>query len=914
MTILKTRLFKPDVSEGYLIRQRLHNQMEKHRYKPVHLVVAAAGYGKSVFISQWLDHINANYCWISLDNDCNDIRTFLNYLGESICSKFTSSDCDILQLAKAIELPTTNEISRNVVNELQSIDKDLVVVLDDYHVIKDPAVHDLMGKLIKNFPERHTVIIASRFDPTIKLSKLKAYDKVNEIRMADLRFSQEEINELAAQQFSEQLLEETSKSILNLTEGWIVPIRLILKDIAKRRTTEIVYGINQNNSEKVTSYLMEEVLKPEHPMLKESLMQASLFPMFSIELLIRLFINEHPGEEQKQAELESLIRQFIQHSLFIIPLDNEKNWYRFHHLVQEFLNKRIKQKIPPSRISHLLINGSSFFEANDSIDEAILLSVQANDNVLAASIIDRHRHKLINEHRLDVLRQWLNMIPVEMVDEHPGLLLTRAALFETTQNTVDMLKDLRRAEELLTEFSDQSDKSSLLWGEFYSLLAASAAFSGDIEMALESAAKAEDLLAAEHEYLRYFSMVYRVLVLNAVGRGDEAMELLLEDRKKLSVSQKRSRTNNHISSVLLRFEMGQVDSYLYDAHEACKLAEEIGDYTANTYANYFLAVSAYIKNNLEQVLPYIENVLINKYSSRPYWILHSYFVKGICLLAVGQSAAFESCVIELLEYAMMFPSPYLNNGALIMQTELFLRQGNINKAREVSKKVNFDTLDIVLAYHLPKLVEVKLLLADGQPDQLDQAAELIHKFDETARTTNNNNLLYQVRCLKVLLLARRNKTGEALNLLRQTLSATNNEGYIRLYTDHGAEMRMLVDQLHEEEKRDPYVQAIIGSFNPVGDPIIPLNQLDLPQGRYVFVNTRGSRIKITAREQKLLIHLSKGLQNKEIAELIHVAPNSVKTSLYRLYRKLEINNRQEAIVKAAELNILVLPVIQTSKS
>ncbi len=913
MTILKTRLFKPPVSNGYLPRQRLLDKMTENHYKPVHLLVAAAGYGKSVFISQWLDEIDSGYCWISLEEDCNDIRTFLTYLGEAICSKLMSPDCDMLQLAKALELPNLIEISRVVINELQSIDKQIVVVFDDYHQIKEQAVHDLMSELIKSFPKKHKIIITSRFDPPINLTKLKAYDKVNEIRMADLCFSLEEINELATKLFCERLEQEALVSILKLTEGWIVPIRLILKDFFKRRTTEVVYGINQNTGEKVTAYLLEELFKHEHPMLKESLMQASLFPMFNIKMLISLFINEHPDEEPKQAELEHMIRQFTQQSLFIIPLDNDNNWFRFHHLVQEFLDNRIKQKMLLTKISKVLVQGSIFFEANDSIDEAILLCVQAKEYELAASIFDRHRHKLLNEHRLDVLRKWLGMIPVEIVDEHPGLLLTRAALFETTQNTVDMLKDLRRAEELLKAFNDQSDKSSLLRGEFYSLLTSSAALSGDMKMALESAAKAEELLEVEHEYLRYFSMAYRVLVLNAVGRGVEAMEILLKDRKKLSVFQKRSRMSNHILSVLLRFDMGQVDSYLYDAHEARKLAEEISDNTAVVYANYFLAVSAYVKNDLEQVLPDIENVLSNKYSSRPFWVLHSYFVKGIYLLAVGQSAAFESCAIELVEYAMKFPSPYLYNTALIMQTELYLRQGKIKKAREVSKKVNFDSFDIVLPYHLTKLVEVKLLLADKQSGQLDRAAELIQKFDEIARITNNNNFLYQVHCLEVLLLARRNKTSEALNLLRQSLSATKKEGFVRIYTDHGAEMKMLVDQLHEEEKSDPYAQVIIGSFNPVGNHPLSHNQLDLPQGGHVFVNAKGARMKITAREQKLLIQLSKGLQNKEIAELIHVAPNSVKTSLYRLYRKLKVNNRQEAIGKAAELGILALPVIQPSK-
>ncbi len=904
MNIHKTRLFKPPVGNGYLTRQRLFDKMTKNRHKPVHLVVAAAGYGKSVFISQWLDEIDSDFCWISVEEDCNDIRTFLTYLGEAICSKFTSPDCDILQLAKALELPNTAETCRIIVNELQSIDKEIAVVFDDYHQIKEQAVHDLMSELIKRFPKKHKIIITSRFDPPINLTKLKAYDKVNEIRMADLRFSQEEINDLATNLFSQRLEEETLESILELTEGWIVPVRLILQDFFKRRTTEIVYGINQSTSETVAGFLLEELFRHEHPMLKESLMQASLFPMFSINLLISLFREEHPDEELKQAELKGMIRQFTQQSLFIIPLDKDNDWFRFHHLVQEFLNDRIKQKILPSKISNILVKGSLFFEANDSIQEAISLSVQANDYELAASIFDKHRHKLLNEHRLDVMRQWLAMIPVEIVDEYPGLLLTRAALFETTHNTVDMLKDLRRAEELLTKLGDQSEKSSLLLGEFYSLSTSSEALSGNVEMALESAAKAEDLLVVEHEYLRYYSMGYRVLVLNAVGRGDEAMELLLEDRKKLSVSQKRSRMNNHIVSVLLRFDMGQVDSFLYDAHEARKLAEEIGDNTAAVYASYFLAVSAYVKNDLEQVLPNIENVLINKYSSRPFWILHSYFVKGIYLLATGQSAAFENCVSELVEYAMTYSSSNFYNSALIMQVELFLRQGKINKAREISKKVNFTSFDILLPYHLPKLAEVKLLLADGQAGQLDRASELIQKFDETARRTNNNNFLYQVQCLEVLLLARRNKTSEALNLLRQSLEATKKEGFVRIYTDHGAEMRMLVDQLHEEEKKDPYVRAIIGSFNVVDRHSLSLKQLDMSKGRHVFVNAKGTRVKITAREQVLLIHLRKGLQNKEIAELIHVAPNSVKTSLYRLYRKLAVNNRQEAIKKAAELGVL----------
>ena len=396
MNLIKTKLFKPPVQDGYLIRSGLLNKLIKNQYKPVTLVVAPAGYGKSVAVSQWLDISKTKYSWISLDEDCNELIVFLKLLCTSILPYLNENDdiCEIL--TEAPELPDLDQIAKQIVNSLAGIQDDHILVLDDYHLIDNPDIHKLMQILAENFKQKHIITFISRFDPPVKWNKLKSYDLVNEIRTIDLQFSLEEISELSTRVFSNPLDRDITSIILKSTEGWIVPTRLILKSIAENRLNPQTLKDKDADKLEQTFVFLEDTIRQEDGEIQKSLMIASLFQRFNISLLTEIFDKENPGEKQESELFKNKMEKFISQSTFIISLDNNKNWYRFHDLIRDFLIKRIYSVFSPDKINNALITGSKFFEENQSFDEAIQLCVKAGNISLAIAVIEKNRLKFLN--------------------------------------------------------------------------------------------------------------------------------------------------------------------------------------------------------------------------------------------------------------------------------------------------------------------------------------------------------------------------------------------------------------------------------------------------------------------------------------------------------------------------------------
>ena len=468
-----------------------------------------------------------------------------------------------------------------------------------------------------------------------------------------------------------------------------------------------------------------------------------------------------------------------------------------------------------------------------------------------------------------------------------------------------MTLDLERAKTLMPQLNEQKETSRVQWGEYYSIKSSIDFLEGHFDIALTNAEKAMQLLNHESTYFYYFTMSFRVFALNALGKTAEAFDLLVQDKNKHKANHEYIHIENSFINTMLLMINGHLNQYNHEAKLVHNIAFEKSYKALYVMASYYLTLSSYMQNNLEEALTYVNKALNIKFYARPNWIIDCYYLKAKCLYANNDLKGYRKCKIEMDEFVQKFNEPnYLNRLAMI-QAELTLLEGDAQKRLVKFKNLDFKIKDITHLYFKPFLTEVKILLSKDEKQYIDQAETLIKQYSEKARLTYNRILFLQVNCLNILLLIKQYNTEKALEHLRKSLSDTKEDGLIRLYTDCGYDMKRLFDQLTTHEKNDVYANKILQSFvhAPWNEKFT--NEINSSKKRELLLNNdEPYKVNISIREIKLITLLNKELHNKEIADLLNITTDSVKKSLYRLYKKLNVNNRSEAVKKATDMNLL----------
>lgn len=425
MPILKTRLYKPPINGKFIVRERLIERLNNESDRPLKLIVAGAGYGKSILMSQWLDSYRGKYCWISLEEDCNDLNIFLSYLIAGIQQQFPESMQRIAQMNSSSQMPSNEAMAQTLNNELHDLPESLMIVLDDFHIIRDKIILNLFNEIIKFPPKNVQIALISRMDPPLNKSRLLAYQKVCEIRMSDLRLNVEEIKELARRSIRTELSDKVAKTIEEATEGWALSVYLKIQEYAENQV-----AVTDNNGFDQASNLTPFLLNLIENSLPSDgvniIMAISLFERFNLELIEELF-NEIDESILKNDVLELVLDKLREtDSPLLISLDENKIWFRLHHLVQELLKKRLLQIYPTDQIESYYKAAGAYFASQSFFEEGIQYSILGKDTDLAVKIITSNWEKLIDYGEYLRLYRWLNTLPAEILNTNPELLVSRA--------------------------------------------------------------------------------------------------------------------------------------------------------------------------------------------------------------------------------------------------------------------------------------------------------------------------------------------------------------------------------------------------------------------------------------------------------------------------------------------------------
>jgi LuxR family maltose regulon positive regulatory protein len=417
--LLSTKLFIPPTRLKLVSRPRLVERIDQGLHGKLTLISAPAGFGKTTLVSEWVEQTRLNdktehkIAWVSLDDSDNDPVRFLNYITAAL-RQLKGTDTDLGEQAQGMlnsPQPPTNAILTSLINDIAAISEKIILILDDYHLVPSSPANNVLTFLLENLPPNLHLVIVTREDPQLPLARLRASSKLNELRAADLRFTTIEAVEFLNQVMGLALSSEDIKTLETRTEGWIAGLQLAAITMQGREDTTSLIESFSGSHRLVLDYLIEEILEQQSESIQNFLLKTAVLDRLTGSLCDAL-----TGMENSQDTLEELEHT----NLFIIPLDEERHWYRYHHLFADLLLQRLNQT-QPDQILVLHHSASEWYEKEGIIDKAIDHSLRSGDFIRAVELLQDHVDTLWARGEHVNLRRWLNKLPSELVLSTPQI-------------------------------------------------------------------------------------------------------------------------------------------------------------------------------------------------------------------------------------------------------------------------------------------------------------------------------------------------------------------------------------------------------------------------------------------------------------------------------------------------------------
>ena len=409
--LIQTKLHRPPMATDHLHRKHLLDRLDHHRQRPLTLVSAPAGYAKRTLVSCWLETCDLPCAWVSLDKNDNDLMQFLSYLVAAVQTIFSDACRKTRSILKAAETPPLPILIGNFINELDRIDKAFILVLDDYHLIREGAVHDLLNELLKYPPDPMHLVLATRRDPPLPLHTLRARSRVTEIRVQDLRFSPVETAAFLQQILKTPVDEATAAMLEERTEGWVTGLRLAALSLRHRSDLGRVLADLPADNRYVMDYIVGEVIAQQSPEVQKFLLTTSALDRFCAPLCDAVC---PPGTCVITGR--EFLKSLEQSNLFVIPLDEQHRWFRYHHLFRRLLQRLLKRKTSPDDIAALHKKAGTWFAEKGLLDEAFRHMLSSGDIPAAARLVAQHRHELMNREQWHLLDRFLHQLPTDSIE------------------------------------------------------------------------------------------------------------------------------------------------------------------------------------------------------------------------------------------------------------------------------------------------------------------------------------------------------------------------------------------------------------------------------------------------------------------------------------------------------------------
>jgi LuxR family maltose regulon positive regulatory protein len=428
--ILTTKLYRPRISDDLVPRPQLLEQLDGWQQRPLTLVSAPAGYGKTTLVSSWLESLDYPAAWLSLDEHDNDLELFLTYFLACVQTSFPDAVDETVALMGGAELPPLRVLFNSLATELDRLPRRLVLVIDDYHVISESKIDELLSELLKHPPRPLHLVIVTRTHPLINLNRLRALGQVTEIGDQQLRFSVMETIELLEQVLRVEVDKDAASLLEEKTEGWVTGIRLAALSMRHRDNAQEMLRRLSAERRYIWDYLLSEVLSALKPEIQDFLVKTAVLDRFCAPLCDAVLGDS--GAESgtplvtSAAGSQDILEALQQDNLFITPLDGQQRWFRYHHLFQQLLSVELKKRYSADEIAVFHLKASSWYSQNGLVDEALQHALEAGDDLAAAQLLEENARTLLDEDRWHALEMWMARLPDSVIRQRPRLMIAKA--------------------------------------------------------------------------------------------------------------------------------------------------------------------------------------------------------------------------------------------------------------------------------------------------------------------------------------------------------------------------------------------------------------------------------------------------------------------------------------------------------
>ncbi len=910
LALLSTKLNRPPTPSDWVERPRLIVRLNHSLQRgPLTLVCATAGFGKSTLVSSWLDSLAASErppfpaAWLSLDEGDSELLVFLSYFTAAIRTVFPDACAETTALLRAPDPPPQTALLVALGNELERLPARAVLVLDDYHTIRGQEVHNFLSELLRHWPQRLHLAVISRSNPPWPLASLRAKGQVVEIRTRDLRFTPDETAAFLDKAAATPLNRATVALLDQQLEGWIAGLRLATLSLgAGANVASELAGLTGAPIE-IADYLTDEVVTGQPPAIVRFLLATSILDRFCAALGNHLLGGASAAAPAGDAQ--SCIQWLEGNNLFVTPLDNDRLWYRYHHLFQELLQRRLLDEAGPEQVADLHRRAAAWLAEQGLIEEALRHALAIDDLDLAARLMAAGLCDVLNREDRATLDRWLRLAPEEFIQGHPWLLTIKAVALGLSWQLAASWKLLGLIEALL----DEGDAPGLRWGDLHDLAAlrgiiatlrSQQAYSlGQADGAVVLAEQALALLPRRWSYVRGIAVLYWGLGMQATGRGQAAQQWLIDEYEGLMEKGDAYALRLLFTACFNAVEAGRLE-------QARLLAQAMLDHAASSrlphtegYGHYLLGVMHYYWNELDTAGQHFAELVARRFA------VHTQAARNgmIGLARVHLARAEISAAWPVMELLGQFDLDRLGQDgedARSMRAQLAIGQGDDETAW---RWVDSYTAPVVgrslLWLQDPHLAKARLLLARGAAADLPAALGILEALRGFAQNSFNVRVEIEVLVVQALALEMQGKAVAAGAALRQAVELASPGGFVRPFVDLGPPMQAMLLRLAGRDPAGQAMRRILAAFPQPPEKRAPADA----EARSRAANARLIE-PLTERELEVLALLRGRLSNKEIAGQLVLSTATVKRYTVNVYQKLGVNKRRDAVVKAEELGIL----------
>lgn len=885
--LLPTKTQAPALPVDVLHRARLLERLSAGLAGRLTLVVAPAGYGKTTLVADWLATLERPSVWLQLDRRDDDPGRFFAYLVAALQRLQPQIGAVLSQALNAQELPPTERLAAALVAELDKIQAPFCLVLDDYHFIEQADLHAAVQQLLDYAPPQLHLVLTSRSDPPLALARMRVRQQLNEIRLAELQFSEQEVQAFLNRTRQLALEPDAVHALRQRTEGWAAGLHLAALNLGQGGDPQDFIRQFSGSDRFVMDYLVDEVLADLPQVLQDFMLQLSLLERFSADLAQAV-----TGRQDSR----KLLRQIEQANLFLIPLDHSREWYRYHHLFAELLQHRLQQATP-QLIPELHQRAGAWFEAQGELDEAFPYFLQAGVRA-GQAFAERHVYTLVFRGEALVFRRWIQQLPPEAVQSSLLLQLGLIAMALVESDVSRARRYLAHTEALAAE-TPPGEQTRLL-RLFQLHIQGGQTPSQAAEDLVELIAELEQdqhIQQSEQHFLQgyaYFLLAYLYRVLDATASSEQAY------RQAAYLNQQAHSYFLAMLSYVGLAELYSVMGRLRAAEETYQQAERAATERGRTLPVGSLASIGRAKilrewDRPQEALALLEEAIkLGTLLENPSILVDARYTQALTLGDQGNwEAAHVSLdgaaqAVHLVDWVLQDRLLELRTG--VFRAWLWLREGRIARAYEWARASGLGAEDVFPEeIEQDYLVYAAVLLAQARQDRslMPQVNRLLARLVRQAQAGSRAGQVIHARLLQARAAALEGREEAARQHLQAALELAEPEGYMRLFVNNG-----------------PEIQRLLLSLPPGGDQRYRRQLLEAFEAEAQTAPPQALPEPLSERELQVLRLIAAGLSNQQIADELYLALGTVKVYSSNAYSKLGVSRRTEAVEKARSLGLL----------